>query len=250
MLPRTRESGIAHRDRFAGRERADGVGHDAVLGPVAAADDVARAGRGERDVGAVREKRIAIRGHDDFRRRFARAVGIVAAERIALLEIARRRATVILVALVACDHDDGAWEIHCADGFEQIGGAEHVGGEGRHRFAIGNADERLRGEVKNEFGLPFADGVFELMRVPDVLDGVLHPAFQFEREEERRLQRGQREAVDVCAEAEQPFAKPCALEAGVAGDQHALAGVDVEVGNHGESEERLLHRKAALSPYI
>ena len=52
--------------------------------------------------------------------------------------------------------------------------------------------------------------------VADVLDGVLHPALQLEREEKRRLQRRQRQAVHLRAEAEQPFAQPRALEAGVA----------------------------------
>ncbi len=188
------------------------------------------------------KKRITIRSHDDFRCRLARAVGIVAAERIGFFKTTRL--TSVLVAFVGRDHDDGAGKIRLANGFEQIRGAEHVGRDGFHRLAVGNAHERLRGEVENELGLPVANRVLKLMRIPDVLNGVLHPALQFEREEQRLLRRGQRQSVHVCAEAEQPFAKPRALETSMAGDEHALAGVGAqrigEVHGYDCSEPRLL----------
>ena len=47
MLPRARGGFVPHGNRFAALQRAAAVGHDAVLGPVAAADDVAGAGAGD-----------------------------------------------------------------------------------------------------------------------------------------------------------------------------------------------------------
>ncbi len=189
MLPGAGKVRIAHRDRFSLRQGADAIGHEAVLGPVAAADDVARAGRGERDLRAVRKKGIAIRRHDDFRRRLARTVGIVTAERIALLEAARFtavRSTVVFVALVGRDDDDGAGKISHAHRFKEMGRAKRVGGEGRHRLTIRNAHQRLRGEVENEVGTDFGYLRVQGGSVADVEHVVLHPPGQVQRLEERR----------------------------------------------------------------
>src|SRR5207253_11181906 len=71
VLPRTHGIGFADLDRLAALQRADAVGDDAGLGPVAATDDVAGAGGGEadavcRDV-AGGEEALAVRGDDQLR---------------------------------------------------------------------------------------------------------------------------------------------------------------------------------------
>ena len=100
----------ADQDGFAGAESADEVGDEAIAGPVAASDDVARTSGGEQDampVGRLMLKeRRAVRGADDLRASFAAAIGIVSAERICFA-ISPVPLTV-LVALVRGDDDRSA----------------------------------------------------------------------------------------------------------------------------------------------
>ena len=88
MLPRTRGVRVAHGDRFAALQMADAVGHDAVLGPIPAADDIAGAGGSDAFVGIIQKEGTAVSGGDDFRGSFRCTVAVVSAERIALAVVA------------------------------------------------------------------------------------------------------------------------------------------------------------------
>ena len=63
----------------------------------------------------------------------------------------------VLVALVGRDHDGDDWSLRGrgvpAQGFEQIDRAHHVRGERLDRNVIGEPDERLSREVKDELRL-------------------------------------------------------------------------------------------------
>ena len=80
--------------------------------------------------------------------RLAVAVGIVAAEPVALLERPARAR--VLVDLVAGDDHDALEMRELAAGLEQRARAEHVGGEGAERIAVGLAHQRLRRQVKDD----------------------------------------------------------------------------------------------------
>ena len=129
VLPRTRGGGTAHGDGLAGYERADAVGHDSVDAIIAATDDVAGAGGGD----AATEGALPTAGHY-FSSGFARGINVVSAERVGLGEGVCD--TVILIALVAGDDDDGAIDFVCSQCFQNVGGAEDISGGGFQRGIV------------------------------------------------------------------------------------------------------------------
>ena len=74
------------------------------------------------------EERMAIRVSHDFSGGLAGAVGIVAAEGVFFA--ISPHLFVVLVALVAGHDDHHARFLSLADGFEQVDGAEDIGGKG------------------------------------------------------------------------------------------------------------------------
>ena len=105
VLPRAGGYFVANGDGLALLECADGIGDDAVEGPIAAADDVAGTGGGDR-YGVVFEKGIPPGRDGDLAGGFAGAVGIVATERVALAVTVEPFA--IFVNFVGGDEDGGA----------------------------------------------------------------------------------------------------------------------------------------------
>ena len=67
----------------------------------------------------------------------------------------------ILVALVAGHVYDYALTSKGANGFKQVNGAHDIGRVIFKWILIADADDRLRREVKDHFGLEFCDGSFQ-----------------------------------------------------------------------------------------
>src|SRR5688572_29489978 len=109
MLPWAHGGFVAHWYRPAFFQSAHAIGHDAVRGPVAAADHIARARTRDFDLPA-REERTPITADHDFRRRFARAVRVVSAQRVGLTIAVKPFA--VFVTFVTCNADRDAGPIH------------------------------------------------------------------------------------------------------------------------------------------
>ncbi len=114
-------------------------------------------------------------------------------------------------------------------GFEQVRGAERVGGESFQWLGVGKAHERLGGEVKNDLGLGARERPFNGREIADVAARVGASGREDVRAHDlvkaRLRRRVEREAVDLRAKLAQPEREPRTLEAGVPGDEHALAGI-------------------------
>ena len=97
-------SGLRTDDGLPAAQCASAVRDDALLGPVTAADHVARARGGDSDVAGGTEEAPREGSRDELRAGLTRAVGIESAQGIALR--AGLAGLLILVALVAGDDDD------------------------------------------------------------------------------------------------------------------------------------------------
>ena len=240
VLPGAGGGGVAHGDGLAGLEGAHGIGDDAVFGPVAAADDIAGAGAGDADAVAF-EERFAPGGDGEFGAGLARAVGIVAAERVFLAIAVVPLA--VFVALVRGDEDGGAGLGEFAQGLEHVDGAEHIGLPGLDRQAVGAAHEWLRGEVKDEIGVRLTDRVADGHWIADVAENVADARLERELLEKRGGGvRRKREAVDVGAQGQEPFGEPASLEARDAGDPDVLVREDLGFDYH------IFHGAPLLAP--
>ena len=189
VLPGPDRGGTPDHHRRAGGEGPHAVGHEAILGPVAAADHVAGPGRGH----AGRRGRAAEvgspprRGHE-LRAALAAAVGIVAAEGV-VFAVGPPPLTV-LVALVARHDDDGAKRLGMARGFEHVRRAHDVGLIGGDGVGVGAADERLSGEVEDDLGARLRDDGVHDGAGPDVAEARIDaPGEAGEREQARVTSR-------------------------------------------------------------
>ena len=211
---------------------ADAIGHDAVPGPVSAADDVARPRRGDADGAGGREIGFAEAGDDELRGALAGAVGIVTAHGV--LFAVGMEPLAVFVAFIGGDADDGAGLGVAADRIEEMGGAHDVDGEGFDRDVVGEADERLGCEVEDDIRLAVGQRAGEGGAVEEVGAGVRVDARgEAELAVEEFVRLGDEgKAVDLRSEGEQPFGHPGTFETGVAGEEDAF--VLVEVGEHDE----------------
>jgi hypothetical protein len=176
VLPGADGVRAANADGLAGEEAADEVGDEAVGGPVAATDDVASAGGGDGDAVLGEfgdgEIRLAVGGGDDFGARLGARVGVVAAQRVGLA--VAPHPFLVLVAFVGGDGDHGADGWGAADGVEDAGGADDVGFVGEDGIFVGEADERLSGEMEDDLGGERLEGGFEGGGVTDVAADVFY----------------------------------------------------------------------------
>ena len=115
-----------------------------------------------------REVRVTIRRGDEFRASLRIRVRIVTAHWL-VLAIAPQPFT-ILVALVARHVYDYALTSQGADGFKQVNGAHDIGSVIFKGVLIADADDRLRREVKDDFGLEFCDGSFQAIVITYVCE--------------------------------------------------------------------------------
>src|SRR3954454_23197418 len=109
MLPRTRGLTVTNWDRFTAAKKADAIRNDAIGRPAATADYVPRAGGGDTHW-RLRKERAPIRGDNQLSSGLARAVRIVAAERIFFTITVKPLP--VLVALIGRDHDGRALVLH------------------------------------------------------------------------------------------------------------------------------------------
>ena len=243
MLPGPGRLRISHYHRQAGVEGTQGVGHQPVGRPIAAADHVAGASGADRDARLGQERRAVGRGHQ-FRTGLAAAVRVVAAHRLVFTVAPDPFA--VLVALVGGDIDDGAHAAGRAGSFEHVHRAHHVGGVGGHRRAVRQAHQRLRRQVQHDLRLAALHGAAHGVEIADVAQGRLqavgHPRLV---EQAGRGGRCQRQALHLGAQRLQPQGQPTALEAGVTGEEDALAVPEVWGHGHGN---RAWTAGAATSP--
>src|SRR3954463_5677716 len=172
MLPRAHSFWITDHQRNSCRERTNGVGHEAVLRPVAAADHVSSTARAN-GYGVICLKETATVGTDDeFGTALAVAVWIVAAEMIALA--ISPGPTDVLVAFVAGDDEHGLYVGRAAHGFQQMDRAHHVCCIRLNRFGIRQADQRLRGHVDHDFRIRIAQRLRQRCRIANVAHHVVY----------------------------------------------------------------------------
>ena len=162
----------------------------------------------------AREERAAIRGDNYLRRALAGAVRIVTSHGVALAVGPHPFA--IFVALIAGDTDDCLQPDGVPARLEDMNRALDIGGEGFDRLRIGQADQRLRGEVENDFRLHFSHDRLNRLGAADIGDAVIDKLADPRLFEQARTFRLKRQAGDVCAHPVQPQSEPASLEAGVA----------------------------------
>ena len=91
----------------------------------------------------------------------------------------------------------------------------HVGGEGRHRVAVGLAHQRLRRHVYDDFGGGLSHGSAQGRAIAHIADNGTGVLCQ-QREQIRISVRCERVAGDGCTQLPQPQGKPRTFESGVA----------------------------------
>ena len=102
--------------------------------------------------------------------------------------------------------------------------ADDVGRDGVDGLAVALADDRLRGEVEHHVGPARGPRATQGREVADVAVDVPNAIGDTRGREQVRLRDGrERIAGDIGAELRQPERQPPAFEAGVPGDEHALA---------------------------
>ena len=228
QLPGAGGPGAADLHGLTGGPGAGAVGHDAVGGPVTAADDVAgsHGGAGR----AVLEKALEIGMGDDLGAALGSGVGVVAAQMVGLA--VAPDPLVVAVALVRGDEDRGFHAGALAHGLQHVEGAQHVGFEGQGRVFVRFAHQGLGGQMEDHIGAEFLHGADHGITVADVAAHVLHVLFQMHGLEMGRAGgHAVGKAADGGAHLAQPRGQPGALETGMAGDEHTAAFITV--GKHG-----------------
>ena len=150
-LPRPHRLRVAHRHRLPAVQGAHAVRHQAIVGPVAAADDIAGAHRGHARRRRRCKEATPVGGGHQLRTAFARAVRVVSTQSVALA--VGPAGLAVLVALVAGDHDHGAQRRARARRLEQVDRAQDVGLVGLDRLIVGAAHQRLSGQVEDDLRL-------------------------------------------------------------------------------------------------
>ena len=207
VLPRTDRSGIAHRGGASLLKRADAVRNQAVFRPVSAADDISRASGSDGASAFWREEGAAPGGDGDFTCAFAGRVGIVSAHRVVFAAAAQLFA--VFVTLVGCDEDPRARGGGSPECFEHMNRAHDVGFVGFDRLFVGEPDERLGGEVEDDFRLEFIEDAVQMRRVADISPDVAHVCGESgENEVVALVFRVERISGNLRAEFAEPEAEP------------------------------------------
>ncbi len=163
----------------------------------------------------------AVARRDQLGGRLAGAVGIVAAEGIVLA--VRIRPLVVAIDLVGRDDDGDADVVEIAQRVEQMRRAHRVGREGRERVAVARPHQRLRREMEDDLRPRRAHRGGGRGGVAQVDDPAGEHSVEVGEPVQALVRGGEREPGDVGAEPLQPERQPRALEAGVAGEEDALA---------------------------
>ena len=171
MLPRADGVRTSDFGAPAFRRRFHEIRHQPVGRPVAAADHVAGPSAGQQNPmrrfvpGGV-EKTAAITGDDQLHASFAGAVRVVAAHWIGFAAGAVK--SDIFVAFVAADRNHGLDRRGSAHRLQHIDGSNDVDLKSDVRFPVAAPNQRLSGEMKNDFRFEVGKNILDLFAVPDV----------------------------------------------------------------------------------
>ncbi len=151
--------------------RPDSIGDQPVLGPIAAANDIAGPCGGD-GLALGPEEGIAVARDHDLARTLAGAVGIVAAQHIAFT--VGIGSFEIVIDLVGGDHHGNARRVEAAERLQQVGGPHHVGGEGFDRLAIAGPHQRLCCHMQHDVRFGSLDQHRECCTVTNIRDMACH----------------------------------------------------------------------------
>ena len=134
--------------------------------------------------------------------------------------------------------------------------SHNVGGVGFDRLNIGIAHKRLSGHVDNDLGTVFSEGRLQFGGVTDITNDAGHAIADLGNFEQARTgRRSQRITHHVRTHRLQPQRYPAPLEAGVPGQQHALAIPECRIQDHTfhgawpdchNSSRRILSRRVSI----
>ena len=166
----------------------------------------------------------------NFAGSLAGRIGIVPAERIVFPVTGLLFA--VLVTLVGGDHHAHPHAVDGPDGFHHVNGTHHINGIGFGRDVVTKADEGLRSKMENHFRTVFREDFLHPPDVPDVRTEI-RPDLLSDTGKDIIVSlrsRVQCHANHFRTQLAKPDGKPTSFEAGMAGDQHALAGVKTVKG--------------------
>ena len=139
----------------------------------------------------------------------------------------------VFITFVAGDTDRGPDTVGLSARFEHMDGAHDVGRVGLDGMIVRVPDQRLSGEVEDDFRLHFGDQSRSARLVANIDDLVPNEFGQPGLFEETRVgRRIERETRYFGAHVLEPEAQPSAFETRVAGDEDALAGPGAGVHQH------------------
>ena len=168
----------------------------------------------------------APRCHSHFHRRLAGAVGIVAPQRI-VLSIGLP-GLAVEIDLIGGDHHHRRADPGGAHRLHQVDRSGDVGGKGFGRLGIAFQHQRLRGEVEHELRAGGLECCRQRRGIAHIADRVSDPRRDPGLLKQTGIgRRGQRIAMHLRAQPFQPQAQPRSLEAGMSGDKHPAAAVNI-----------------------
>ena len=141
----------------------------------------------------------------------------------------------VFIHLVGGDHHHRAGVIQAAQGFEHIQRPHHIGGPGAEGIEVAAAHQGLGRKMQHHLGIGCRHKRSQGVGVTDVDAAVLQLASQIQGSQIEGIEEagagvgGEGHAGDAGTKLEQPQRQPAALEAGVAGEQHAPAGPEGRV---------------------
>ena len=232
VLPGPDGGRVADGDWLAGKQGPDGVGHQAILGIVAPANDIASARAGHlAELGIGTKERLAPAMSHQLGGGLAHRIDIVPSQwvRLAVAIIPAP----ILVALVGRNHEHRGWAFQPPHRFQKMGRAPGVDVEGLQRLAIRAPHQRLRRQVKDDVRTVPTDRRLERVHIPKITLGFRGKDLWRDDFVEGRLGGGfQPNPMHLGAQMPQPQRQPASFETGVARDQHSFARIEI-VKDHG-----------------
>ena len=194
----------------------------------------------------LRQKGLPPRGHRQFGRSLAVAVGLRATQRIGF---SKRTARIrILVDLVGRDHDRRLERRTGPARLEHPRGAHDVDVEGFRGLGVAAPHQRLRRQMEDDLRIAVRHRAAQGVGVANVGDLAVAEAADVGSVEQVMVPlRRQRVAGYPGAHLRQPECQPAALEAGMAGQQDALAGPEGRV-DAAVAEPRHYQTRQGASP--
>lgn len=228
-LPWPDRARVADHKKLTSHHRTEQVRQESIRGDVATPDDVSGACRDDARWHAA-SVGVPPGGHEQLTGSLARAVWIVATERIRLDE--RPPGLVVGIDLVAGRHQDLRNRRGPASRVQDMGRAEDVRLECADRISHASTNERLRGEVEHRLRLGLLEHLFDRSTVSNVVQvgfNKVRNACELVGPARFGIE-GQ--AAHLRSELAEQDCKPRALEASMARDQHPAARPDRRIERH------------------